>query len=137
MKIPRIAILGMTTTTACADPIIGEWSLASFCLNGEGEEYCTSFPMTEYDSTTSITMIIEDDLSGELTQSASYTDGTEPYSYSVDISVEKESANQYEISWSDSGTTSQLDCNVRLPQLECAFDDPSSNVSGAYTFNKQ
>ena len=133
MKIPRIAILGVTTTAACADPIIGDWNLNEVCMNGNGEEYCQSFPQTyENGDAVSILMTVEDDWSGEMKQIVT---GEDAATYSFPLTTEKEADKQYNITIDTPDTPLLFNCSMASESMDCEMS--SSGITANYKFLKQ
>ena len=136
MKIPNIAILGVTTTAACADPIIGDWNLNEVCFNASGSEYCQSFPLEEDGTTSSVSMKIESDLTGEMVQEVT---GADNYTYSFPVTAEKEAANEYKITISAStdadAEVMPFDCTLEDKALSCLAVMEGMNVD--YKYEKQ
>ena len=133
MNIPRIAMLGVTTTAACADPIIGDWNLNEVCMSGNGEEYCDSFPQTyESGGSVSLLMTIEDDLSGEMKQVIT---GEDAATYSFPLTTEKEANKQYSITVDTPDSPLLLDCSMVSESLNCTMG--VNGFTTNYQFTKQ
>ena len=133
-------VLLSTTFTACADPIVGEWTGTKLTNSGEvvdlpyercyepylgidsetgeymyGDEECTSLTYS---------MTINSDLTG--TFKSTYLPG------GTDIAVEKEESSRWTISLTVAGTDATLDCNLNDKELECAVE----GSNGSLTFEK-
>ena len=70
-KIPLIPLAFSFTTGACADPIIGDWDGTSICQDGDD---CLDLPLEEDGYTISLTLSVDEDLSGTLSQLETYGD---------------------------------------------------------------
>ena len=132
MKIPHIAILSVTTTAACADPLIGDWDLNEVCISGDGEEECQSFPQSYDGGSASLVMTVEDDWTGEMNQVIT---GEYAATYTFPLTAEKEAANTYKIIVDVPDTTINFDCNLDSTALDC--EASMSGMSANYKFTKK
>ena len=110
------SLLGLSTTiTACADPIIGDWTGESVSFDGDTIE----IPY-ELDGVTiigSLDMTIDADLTGSMTQDG--YDGT----YSIDIAVTNNSGGSYSINQTgEDADTDPLNCTLAGSELNCESD---------------
>ena len=135
MKIPHFTILGVTAT-ACADPIIGTWSLNEVCFSGDGSEQCQTFPIEEYGSSSSLEMIIEEDLTGEIKHIST---GEYNQTYTFPLTVEKEANRQYTITIRESESSNtemvNFDCSLEPKSLRCLTTMEGMDVD--YQYEKQ
>ena len=135
MKIPQITILGVTAT-ACADPIIGTWNLNEVCFSEDGNQQCQTFPIEEYGSSSSLEMIIEDDLTGEIKQIST---GEYNQTYTFPLTVEKEANRNYKITIRESEASNtemvNFDCSLEPESLRCLTTMEGMSVD--YRYEKQ
>ena len=133
MKIPKIAILGVTTTAACQDPLFGDWDLNEICYSQSGQEECESFPQSYADGTSiSLAMTIENDWSGGMEQTFT---GDSSGTYTFPLAAEKKADNSYEIEIEVPGDSLNLDCTLAATALDC--ETTQVGVSVQYRFTKQ
>ena len=114
-KIPLVPLAFSLTTTACVDPIIGDWDCTRFCQG----EACLDMPYENYGYTTSFLLQVVEDLSGTFTQRLGYAEDVD--SDSTSINVEPEGGNQYKINFEADSTT--LDCELDAGELECTYSE--------------
>ncbi len=133
MKIPKIAILCVTTTAACQEPLFGDWDLNEICYSQSGQEECDSFPQSYADgSSISLVMTIESDWTGGMEQTFT---GESSGTYTFPVEAEKKAANSYEIEIEVPGSSLSLDCTLASTALDC--ETAVSGVSAEYRFTKQ
>ena len=125
-----------TTLTACADPIIGEWTATKLVDGAEGTttvlpyESCYT-PYEGYDETTgeyiygeeecveiSYKMTINDDLSGSFTTTAG--EDTED----MNVQVTKDASNE----WTIVNDLFTFDCALNGKELECDIETSTYSI---------
>ena len=122
-KIPLIPLAFSLTSVACTDPIIGDWDLTEMCQDSD----CVQLPLEMYGYTSTVSMTIESDLSGTITQSVTYADEVD--SNEDAITVTNEGGKSYKIT--SGGEEDALSCSLDATELECSLDGTT------WTFEKQ
>ena len=110
------SLLGLSTTiTACADPIIGDWTGESISFDGDTIEI--PYELDGVAIIGSLDMAIDADLTGTMTQDG--YDGN----YSINIAVTNNSGGSYSINQTgDDASEDPLDCTLAGSDLTCSSD---------------
>ena len=125
-KIPMLTSLTVSlTVTACADPIVGDWSLSELCTS----EMCIDLPGALGYYELEANMSINSDLTGTMTQVISDEYQTETYNWS--LTVESLGSNAYKINNTDEDVS--LNCNLDSALLDCNSEDEGYD----YQFTKK
>lgn len=134
--VPAISVLGLSLTTACADPMIGEWEASQMSSDGQTTTLPYSYTYSNYTYTMSFHMSVEKDLTGNFT--ILYTTATgsadpTPYEYNYGLTATQTDKGAYDISLPDMPL--ELGCTLDKKVLTCADKDTSSDLQ--LTFDKQ
>ena len=113
-KIPLIPLAFSLTAAACGEPIIGDWNGTSICQDGDD---CFDLPFEEDGYTITLTLSVDEDLSGTLSQLETY--GDESNTDSENLSVENEGGNSYKITFE--GDPETMTCTLDGKNLDCAY----------------
>ena len=109
--IPSLLCLS-TAISACADPIVGDWTGESFTLDGQTLDIPYVVDGVEWIS--SLDMTVETDLTGVVTQESSGVTETN------NITVSNNGGGNYTISSDDEEGVEDLDCNLSGSSLSCS-----------------
>ena len=115
--IPSLLILA-TSTTGCADPIVGTWSADSFTADGETIEIPYEYGGVEIFS--SMEMTFDADLTGTM-EMVQYS-GTDSYT----LTATNDGGGAYTILSEDEDS---LDCTLSGDSLECSVEDTTISMS--------
>ena len=114
MKIHNITLIA--STSACINPIVGEWSVDEYCISPEEEWYCREMPYSfSYGGGISMEMRVEADMDGYFTYTYTWMIST-PYKFP--ISAVQTGSNTYDIHMKDFDN-GLLQCSLTEPELDC------------------
>ena len=130
--IPAMSVLSMGMTTACGNPVVGDWGLTNVTYGSYSTDYPYTYTYTAGDGTVynlviDYRMLIDSDLSGDFVGSYTYTIGSgdpEVYTYTYGLTVTETASKTYDIviDWGE-GDTLDMGCTIDGAAMACTDPD--------------